>query len=273
MTVTPQDASTVILLRDNPDKPALGFEVLMVRRSSKSSFVPSAYVFPGGRVEKNDSLPRMERYCRPEDTNRAISHLENTPSANAALGILVAAIRETFEEAGLLLAYQDGGKPLSFSDEKMESRLRQYRDALNKGTVKFSQILEEGKFTLALDCLHYFSHWITPELSPMRYDARFFVATVPAGQKALPDGEEVTGHVWITPAQALEKYRSRKFYMVAPTVVTLEELSAFKTIQEVIDSTKTKNVKSVLTRLVFAENDVQEHTPDGRIFVNFVPVD
>lgn len=263
----------MILLRDNPDKPAPGFEVLMVRRSSKSSFVPSAYVFPGGRVEKDDSLPQMERYCRPEDLNRAISQLENTPSANAALGILVAAIRETFEEAGLLLVYQDGGRPLSFSEEEMELRLRQYRDALNKGEVNFSQILEKEKFTLALNRLFYFSHWITPELSPMRYDARFFVAAVPSGQKALPDGEEVTSHVWITPAQALEKYRGRRFYMVAPTVVTLEELSAFKTIQEVIDSTKAKNVKSVLTRLVFAKNDVQEHTPDGRIFGNFMPED
>jgi 8-oxo-dGTP pyrophosphatase MutT (NUDIX family) len=224
-------------------------------------------------VEKEDSLPQMERYCRHEDLNRATSQLENTTSAIASLGILVAAIRETFEEAGLLLVYQDGGRIISFGDEEMEQKLLQYRDALNKGEVNFSQILEKEKFTLALDRLLYFSHWITPELSPVRYDARFFVAAVPAGQKALPDGEEVTSHVWITPAQALEKYRNRKFYMVAPTVITLEELSAFKTIQEVIDSTKAKNVKSVLTRLVFAADEVQEHTPDGRVFGNFTPAD
>ncbi len=273
MTVTPQDASTVILLRDNPDKATPGFEVLMVRRNSKSSFVPRAYVFPGGRVEKDDSLPQMERYCRPEDLNRATSQLENTPSAQTALGILVAAIRETFEEAGLLLVYQDGGRLISFSDEEMERKLHQYRDALNKGECTFSQMMEKEKFTLALDRLHYFAHWITPELSPLRYDARFFVAAVPSGQKALPDGEEVTSHVWITPAQALEKYRSQKFFMVAPTVMTLEEISRFQTIQEVIDSAKSKNVTSVLTRLVFAAGEVQEHTPDGRIFGNFMPAD
>ena len=273
MIATPQDASTVILLRDNMGEFASGFEVLMVRRSSKSSFVPSAYVFPGGRVERDDSLPQLERCCRWEDLNKALSVLENVSQAKAALGILVAAIRETFEEAGLLLAYQGGDQLLSFAGGEMEQRLRHYRKSLNAGELNFLQMLEREKLTLAIDCLHYFSRWITPELSPLRYDTRFFVAAVPPGQKAIPDGDEVTSHVWITPAQALQKYRSRNFYMVAPTVVTLEELSVFRTIQEVIDFTKTKNVKSVLTRLIFAKDEVQEQTPDGRIFGNLPSAD
>jgi 8-oxo-dGTP pyrophosphatase MutT (NUDIX family) len=267
MTITPLDASTVVLMRAGPQGNDSGFEVLLVRRSSKSAFVPSAYVFPGGKVEPDDCLPEMANYCRKKDLIKSISFLDGVPSAQSALGILTAAIRETFEEAGILLARRENGNPASF-DKNIEGQLLSYRTDLNRSKLKFLDLLKKENLVLAVERLHYFSRWITPELSPLRFDARFFIAEVPEGQKAFHDGDEVTKHIWITPAQALQRYSQRKIYMVAPTVVTLEELSRFKTIEEVITSTKGKKVKEVLTRLVFENDEIQEHTPDGRIFRN-----
>ncbi len=273
MTITPLDASTVVLMRGSANGNKSGFEVLLVRRSSKSAFVPSAYVFPGGKVEPDDCLPEMANYCRKNDLIKSISFLDGAPSAQDALGILIAAIRETFEESGILLARAvKNGNPASV-DENLERQLLSHRANLNSGNLKFLDLLKKENLILAIDRLHYFSRWITPELSPLRYDARFFIAEVPEGQKAFHDGDEVTKHIWITPAQALERYSQQKIYMVAPTVVTLEELSRFQTINEAIESTANKNIKAVLTRMIIENNEAQEHTPDGRIFRNFEPAD
>jgi len=272
MTITPLDASTVVLMRAGANGNKSGFEVLLVRRSSKSAFVPSAYVFPGGKVETDDCLPEMANYCRKKDLIKSISFLDGVPSAQSAFGLLIAAIRETFEEAGILLARRENGNPASF-DKNIEGQLLSYRTDLNSGNLKFSDLLKKENLVLAVERLHYFSRWITPELSPLRFDARFFIAAVPEGQKAFHDGDEVTTHIWITPTQALQRYSQRKIYMVAPTVVTLEELSRFQTINEAIESTANKNIKAVLTRLIIKNNEAQEHTPDGRIFRNFEPAD
>ena len=271
MTITPLDASTVVLMRAGPRNKS-GFEVLLVRRSSKNAFVPGAYVFPGGKVEPDDCLPGMANYCRKNDLIKSISFLDGAPSAQSALGILIAAIRETFEEAGILLVRRENGKAPSF-DKNIEEQLLSHRSNLNSGKLKFLDLLKKENLVLAVERLHYFSRWITPELSPLRFDARFFIAEVPEGQKAFHDGDEVTKHIWITPAQALQRYSQRKIYMVAPTVVTLEELSRFQTVNEAIESTADKNIKAVLTRLIIKNNEAQEHTPDGRIFRNFEPAD
>jgi len=268
MIVMPTDAATVILLRKDEGRNNQGFQVLMVLRSSKSAFVPGAYVFPGGKVEKEDYLPLMENFCDKHDLIKARSVLDGVSHPEKYLGIWIAAIRETFEEAGLLLSRRKDRTFLSFDHDDNEVRFRSYRADVNSGNLNFSQLLEREELTLALDRLHYFSHWITPELSPLRYNTRFFVAVVPANQKALHDGDEVTKHVWITPAAALQKYSEQKFFMVAPTIVTLEELSRFKTIDDVIESTRDKNIKGILTRLVIDRGEVEEHTPDGRIFKN-----
>jgi 8-oxo-dGTP pyrophosphatase MutT (NUDIX family) len=271
MAVTPVDAVTIILLRKAEGKETKGFEVLMVLRSSKSTFVPSAYVFPGGKVEEEDCLPVMENFCNKNDLMRAQSVLDSVSLPQRALGIWVAAIRETFEEVGLPLARQKDGTLLSFDLGYMEQRLRSYRERVNSGDLDFVDLLQREELTLAVERLHYFSHWITPELSPFRYDTRFFVAEVPWNQKVFHDGDELTRHVWITPAKALERYREKKFYMVVPTIVTLEELSCFETIGDVIESTRGKNVTGIMTLLVFENDEVQEHTPDGRIFRNLIP--
>lgn len=268
MIVTPADAATVILLREAQSQTTGGFEVLMVLRSSKSAFVPGAYVFPGGKVEREDCPSSMENFCYKHDLIRARSVLDGVSNPEKSLGIWIAAIRETFEEACLLFARRKDGRLLSYDHNDLEMRFRSYRAGVNTGNLHFSELLEKEELTLAIDQLHYFSHWITPELSPLRYDTRFFVTTVPENQKALHDGDEVTRHVWVTPTDALQKYSEQKFFMVAPTIVTLEELSRFKTIDDVLASTSNKKINGILTTLVIEHSEIEEHTPDGRIFKN-----
>ena len=270
MIVTPVDAATIILLREAEGKETKGFEVLMALRSSKSTFVPSAYVFPGGKVEEEDCLPVMENFCNKNDLVRTQSALDGVSLRERALGIWVAAIRETFEEVGLLLACQKDGTLLPFDHGDVNQRLRSYRELVTNGELNFADLLQREALTLAFERLHYFSHWITPELSPLRYDTRFFVAEVPWNQKVFHDGNELTKHVWIKPVDALERHQEKKFHMVVPTIVTLEELSCFETIGDVIESTRGKNVKGITTLLVFKNDEVQEHTPDGRIFRDLI---
>ncbi len=265
MAVTPIDAATVVLLRHVKGSDR-GFEVLMVLRSSKSSFVPSSYVFPGGRVEEEDTLPEMKQFSPMPHAIRNRRELDKRMIPEGDVGFRVAAIRETFEEVGLLFAYGKEGSLLSLNRDDTEQRFISYRRLVHSGQIAFTEMLGKEEVTIALDRLHYFSRWITPELSPIRYDARFFVARVPPCQEALHDGSELTGHMWVTPGDALKGCREQRFPMVVPIIMTLEELSRFDTIEDVIESTTGKKIQGVLTRMVLKGDEVEEHTPDGRIF-------
>lgn len=270
MTVAPADAATVILLRQQ-NGGGQGFQVLMVLRNSKSAFVPSSYVFPGGRVDETDCHRDMEQFCSEPELIMVQQALDGVSPPEKALGIWIAAVRETFEEVGILFACRKDGVLLSLSPGDIARRFLSYRERVYSGVLHFTEVLRREGMTLALDRLHYFSHWITPELSPIRYDTRFFVAEVPSDQEALHDGNELTKHLWITPEEALDGYREKRFHMVVPTIVTLEELCCFETIDDVVESTKGKKITGVMTRLAFEGDEVQEHAPDGRIFRNLVP--
>ena len=270
MGVVPRDAATVILLRRIPGENIRGFEVLMALRNSKSKFVPSSYVFPGGRVDEQDCREDVESVCSGLDSKGALTILDNSSHPRSALGAWVAAIRETFEEVGILFAYHGNKTLLSFAHDGSAERFSSHRIMLHRNEFTFAEMLQREHLTLAADRLHYFSHWITPELSPIRYDTRFFVAEVPDGQKAVHDGEEVTRHVWITPEKALESYWKKQFNMVVPTILTLESLAGFETVADVIESTHNKAIQRVMTRIVLENGDIQEHAPDGRIFKNLV---
>jgi 8-oxo-dGTP pyrophosphatase MutT (NUDIX family) len=270
MTVTPVNAATVILLRPAAGHKNQRFEVLMVQRNSKSAFAPGAYVFPGGRVDESDCAKDMDNFYIKRDLLKVLAALDDVSFPEKAPGIPIAAIRETLEEAGFLMARQKDGTPLSLDRDYWSQRLHSYRETIRSGEMNFAQLFEREELILAIEQLHYFSHWITPELSPIRYNTRFFVAEVPVNHQASHDGHELTGHVWITPEQALARYREKKFHMVVPTIVTLEELSRFAAIGDVIESTKGKKITAVLTLLVFKDNEFQEQTPDGRIFRNLI---
>lgn len=271
MAVKPKDAATVIFLRKSPDSDKGCFEVLMVLRHPHSKFVPSSYVFPGGCLDYEDYSPDMDDFCTGVDLEKAQIVLPDMSSPEKALGAWVAAIRETFEEVGLLLAYRSDKTLVSFDSEDVINKYSLYRQRLQTGEISLENILRNEKLTLAADRLYYFSHWITPELLPLRYDVRFFITEKPSNQEAIHDGIELMRHIWITPQEILDDYNCQKFNMVVPTLVTIEELSRYKTIQEVISSTEKKKINAILTVMIDEDGWIVEYTPDGRIFRNMPP--
>ncbi|HOX15335.1 MAG TPA: hypothetical protein PLP18_04345 [Smithellaceae bacterium] len=268
----PADAATIMLLRPCLDRGVRDIEVLLVLRNRRSSFVPGYHVFPGGVLDPEDYEPGMERFIRCIDRKQAARLLPDMSHPEKALGTWVAAIRETFEEVGLLLARNKDGSSVTIGTDEERQRLGFYRKALIKGEMKFSQMLEAEDFVLFGDDLHYFSHWITPEYLPLRYDVRFFMARAPAGQFAVCDGVELTNLSWLRPAVAIADYEMGKIGMVLPQIITLEELSRFKMVEEAIVSARERHVPTILTKIIQLDGRDVEVMPDGSVFENRPPV-
>jgi hypothetical protein len=138
--------------------------------------------------------------------------------------------------------------------------------------MKFSQMLAAEDIVLPGDCLHYFSHWITPELFPLRYDVRFFVTEAPAGQSVVCDGVELIDHIWLRPSVALKNYEAGKIGMVLPQIMTLVELSRFETVEEVIAFVRERNIPANLTKIKNIDGKDVEVMPDGTVFETRPPV-
>ncbi|HOD34876.1 MAG TPA: hypothetical protein PLR20_02890 [Syntrophales bacterium] len=272
MYVKPTDAATVMVIREKPTGPDRDIEVLMVLRSRSSRFVPGYHVYPGGILDPEDYAPQVERFCRGMDRKKAFEILPNMSQAEKAIGAWVAGIRETFEEAGILIATRRDGSTVSIRTEEERERLCGYRRALNSGTMKFQEFLEKEDLILPLDRLHYFSHWITPEPLPLRYDVRFFLAETPEGQQVMHDGMELTEHVWVNPGKALDLYEEGNFGMVLPQLMTLVEISQFKRVEDAIHSTIGKKVPAYLTKIRKIEGHDVEVMPDGTAFKGRLPV-
>jgi 8-oxo-dGTP pyrophosphatase MutT (NUDIX family) len=197
-------AATVMLVRDAPE-PSEGttLEVLMVRRNLRSDFVGGAYVFPGGAVNPLDGGPEAEALCSGR-TDAGASALLGFDSGG--LAYWVAVVRETFEEAGILLARRPGGPDLLAGDPEEEARFAAERVAVNEGTRPFLDLCRDEDLLLSVGDIHYFAHWITPRGAPRRYDTRFFVAAAPPGQIAAHDAGETIAEVWISPHDALARH-------------------------------------------------------------------
>ncbi len=222
-----------MLVRDGVIGGADALEVCMLRRHLNSDFVGGAYVFPGGKVDDADRGSPAQAVCSGR-TDEQASQLLGVEEGG--LSYWIAALRECFEEAGVLLAYPEaesaasGGSDLvDAHDEGVRSRLLSLRHRLNAGEVGFVEGCMEEGLVLAADRVHYFSHWITPEPSPKRYDTRFFVAALPPGQLAVHDDYETIDTVWVRPAEALERARDRQFDIIFPTMKNLEAIARFET--------------------------------------------
>lgn len=243
MAVKPHDAATLILMRD-ANRARDGFEILMVRRHTRSAFMPGAYVFPGGRIEAADYTRESERICHKLSFKQAQDIIVGTHPPQKALAFFVAAIRETFEEAGILLAYREIPDFVAFDeDEKM--RFAEYRKEVRKDPFSFTRIIDREGLKLATEKLFYFARWITPELSPIRFDARFFAAAVPAKQEALEDEFETTAHMWISPKKVL-KEQKRGLPVPFATLSNITVLAEFSSVDEVIASTRNKEIPAIL---------------------------
>jgi 8-oxo-dGTP pyrophosphatase MutT (NUDIX family) len=223
-----------MLVRDTPE-PSGGttLEVLMVRRNLRSDFVGGAYVFPGGAVDPLDGGADAEACCGGRSDAEA-SALLGFPSGG--LAYWVAVVRETFEEAGLLLARREGGPGLLAGDPAEEARLAAERVAVNAGTRRFLDLCRDERLRLNVGDIHYFAHWVTPRGAPRRYDTRFFVAAAPPGQIAAHDAGETIADVWISPADALARHRSGEIEIIFPTIRNLQAIGRFATSTELLDA-------------------------------------
>jgi 8-oxo-dGTP pyrophosphatase MutT (NUDIX family) len=252
MAAIPKKAATVILLREM--KPE-GFEVFLLKRHEKSSFMGGNFVYPGGRVDRNDGSLEICSHCKGISPEQALQFLGRSISPDEGMAYWVAGIRELFEEAGVLLAYDQNGNLLSFKDSLERERFYQYRGLLQKGRLTLSQLAQEEKLSFALDQLQYYSHWITPEARSERFDTRFFLACHPKEQEATYDQKETTVGVWLTPKKALEENLKGNAALSPPTLKTLEDLSRFRSIDEVFKSLEKKDIPSILPVLTKISND------------------
>ncbi|MEQ1773087.1 MAG: NUDIX hydrolase [Burkholderiales bacterium] len=212
--LNPRPAATVTLVRDTPH----GFEVLMMQRNFQSVFMPGMHVFPGGAVDSHDSSGEIAALCTGLDDAEASRKLG---IASGGLAYWVAAIRESFEEAGILLACNDNGEIVTLDDSVRAERFHSYRRRVEHGEHPLSEMLKDEGLQLPLQQMTYFSHWITPVGAPRRYDTRFFVAAAPEAQQPLHDNRETINHVWVRPSEALSLNKQKKFDMRTPTVHTL----------------------------------------------------
>jgi recombination protein RecT len=237
--VPPRPAATIVLLRDAPAGP----EVLLMRRHQGSGFVPGAWVFPGGRVDAADSGPALHERIRG---------LRSSPVPAAAYW--TAALRELFEETGVLLARAAAG---DWAPDTTSSRsLATLRHELMDGAISLLDVLEARGLTLDVGGTVYAAHWITPVVERRRYDTHFFAAALPEGRTVTPDPREMTQAVWLEPAVALDRFRDGDLPMVFPTVKTLALLSGYDSVEHVLVALEQRAVRPILPRLVRTERGV-----------------
>jgi len=239
----PLPAATVALLRDG----AQGLEVLLLRRAAHSGFVPGAYVFPGGRVDLADHdklvLARLDG-LEPEDAARRLGIPWGEPPAVA---FYVAALREAFEETGILVGTdEEGVAPRTAREDPTVDALR---DHLMGHRARFHEVLDRMGCRLDGGAMEYVAHWITPEAEPRRFDTRFFAARVRGGTHPVVDPREMSEALWITPAEALRRNEEGTLPLVFPTFRTLEDLAAYPTVDIALAGLRGRRIVAILPRL------------------------
>ena len=250
--VPAKDAATIAVVRDG----AGGIEAFLMRRQSSMAFAAGMYVFPGGGVHDDDfgsvdwAGPTPEQFgerlgCAPE-----LAH-----------ALVVAAVRETFEETGVLLAGPDADTV--FGDTTIPEMTRA-REDLEEHRLGFAEFLRRGQLVLRADLLGVWAHWITPAFEPRRYDTRFFVAALPAGQRIESVSGEADRSLWAPLTQVLERVDAGGAAMMPPTVTTCRELAEHRA-DEILTASAKRTVTPIEPRIVevdgelYLQTDRQEH--------------
>ena len=231
MAVNAVDAATVVLLRDQ----GKGYlETLLMRRPTAARAFPGVFVFPGGKVEWSDQQLSPSRWSSARDLRWWREELD-AATEDAALGYLVAAIRETFEEAGVLFAQHSDGRPVGkhYLDRPSVMAARAGLSTHNTACDWSAWLSSEG-LVLDFDALRFWSWWVTPRTSPYRFDTRFFVARQPDDQVARVDQQELTEIRWLPPRDALEGFADRSLPLLNPTARTIELLAEFESTEEAL---------------------------------------
>jgi 8-oxo-dGTP pyrophosphatase MutT (NUDIX family) len=231
----PSPAATVILLRDGAGGP----QVFMVRRHEGTAFMAGADVFPGGRVDAGDRAAADDRWC--EGIDQAAAQLGDLPPAEA-VAYHVAAVRETFEEAGILLARDSDGEFARLDGGEVHARFTRHRRDVHAGIRSLSEVMEAEDLRLALGSLVPFAHWLTPPIDVRRFDTRFFVTRVPPDQTPAHDNTETTHSTWVTPADAIARCRRGEIVLPPPTWTTLRELEAFTDVTDAVTSARARHI-------------------------------
>lgn len=258
--VAPRRAATVMLLRDTGTGPA----VHMLRRRASMAFAGGAYAYPGGGVDPRDDDQQV-RWAGP---TRAWWADRLGVDDAAAQAIVCAAVRETYEEAGVLLA---GPGPDSVVGDTTGADWETDRAALVARELSFAEFLDRRGLTLRSDLLGAWTRWITPEFEPRRYDTWFFVAALPGGQRTRNASTEADRTVWIRPADALCGYDEGRLLMMPPTVATLRQLLPFGSPAQVLRAAGERDLTPVLARARPVDGEVVLSWPGHDEFTLRVP--
>ncbi|MFC7308416.1 NUDIX hydrolase [Streptomyces monticola] len=260
--VTPRRAATVMLLRDTADGPA----VHMLRRRASMAFAGGAYAYPGGGVDPRDD-DRLVGWAGP-DRKEWAGRLGVTEAE--AQAIVCAAVRETYEEAGVLLAGPDAGSVVSdTTGDDWEAD----REALVGRELSFAEFLDRRGLVLRSDLLGAWTRWITPEFEPRRYDTWFFVAALPAGQRTRNASTEADRTVWIRPEDATAAYDRGELLMMPPTIATLRQLAPSATAAAALAAAADRDLTPVLAQARLEDGELVLTWPGHDEFTKHIPVD
>jgi 8-oxo-dGTP pyrophosphatase MutT (NUDIX family) len=247
----PRPAATVVLLRDRASSPdaATGPQAYLLRRVATMAFAAGMFVFPGGSVDARDEELPDAAWAGPPPSQWAQPLSCDEPLARS---LVCAAVRETFEESGVLLA---GPTPDEVVPDTSGEDWEADRLALLDRSLSLAELLQRRGLMLRADLLRAWAHWVTPEFEPRRYDTRFFVAAMPGDQRTRDVGGESDRVTWIRPAEALEAHAAGSLAMLPPTVVTLSELAMYPTIAAVLEAGTARDVRPVLPKIVLGDDE------------------
>jgi len=254
---TPRDAATVVLLRDGVD----GLQVYLIRRVTSMAFAAGATVFPGGSVDLRDahlpdqywSGPHPKEWTEPLDA-----------AVDLARALVCAAVRETFEESGVMLA---GPTPDSVVADTLDETWEVDRLALIDRSLAFAELLERRSLVLRADLLRSWAHWITPEIETRRFDTRFFVAALPSGQRPRDVGGEADQVMWLRPGDAVAAAQRGDIALMPPTMATLTELSAYDSVDAVLQAATARELAPILPKVLVEEPQTPDGAPQLRFFL------
>jgi 8-oxo-dGTP pyrophosphatase MutT (NUDIX family) len=252
----PRDAATVVILRTPAG--GTGVETLMLRRPAAMKFAPGAYVFPGGSVDPADYGVAVGWH----GPSAAEFGARLGASAEVARALVCAAVRETFEEAGVLLAGAPDGGPLAVpAGPSWDAD----RAALAAGALTLAELLARRGLVLRADLLVPWARWITPEGEPRRFDARFFTAALPDGQQAVGHEAEAEHVAWLSPASAIGAARAGELSLLPPTAATLHDLASAVAAGAGIDDilATRRAIEPVCPRLILEDGQAWLEIPDG----------
>ena len=219
-------AATVMLVDDRPD-----LKVLMMRRDANTVFAGGMWVFPGGSVDSSDDHDDYQAICEHR-TDAEASQLLGLQSGG--LAYYITAIRECFEEAGVLLArFKGAEQAVSLTDAMHTRKFEDYRDHVNDRKLDFLDFVQAENLIMDAGEMHYIAHWITPPGPPRRFDARFFIARMPRDQEPIHDNRETVHAEWFSPDEILQKFASNEMVLMTPTLRMIRSLSLFNTTDEV----------------------------------------